>query len=72
MANIWAQFKKLIADPPVEIGSVTSLNADGSTTVTMLGNGVVKVVGQPVPTVGKNVFVRGSEIIGDAPALPAY
>lgn len=72
MANIWARFKKLIADPPVMIGTVTLLNADGSTTVTMLGNGVVKVLGQPVPTVGKTVFVQGHEIIGEAPSLPAY
>jgi hypothetical protein len=72
MANLWAQFKKLIADSPLLIGTVTALNTDNSTTVTMLGGGVVKVLGQPVDIIGAKVFLRGHEIIGQAPDLSSY
>jgi hypothetical protein len=71
MINPWRQFQQLIGSRPVRTGTVASHNADGTSTLTMTGGGTLRAIGQDV-AVGAKAFVRGNEIIGQAPDLTAY
>jgi hypothetical protein len=52
-------------------GTVTAHNADGTSTLSMTGGGTLRTIGQSV-AVNSKAFVRGNEIIGDAPNLTSY
>lgn len=67
MSNIFRRFLALIPDAPLLIGTVTAVNADGTTDVTLLDGSPLRVRGEG--TVGGRVFVRDGAIEGDAPAL---
>ncbi len=69
MANLWAKFKSLIPEEPLIIGTVSSINADGTSTITTYTGGTMRIKGQSV-AVGAKAFVRFGEITGPAPSLP--
>lgn len=69
MANLWTKFKSLIPEEPLIIGTVSSINADGTSTITTFTGGTMRVKGQSVP-VGAKAFVRFGEITAAAPNLP--
>lgn len=69
MPNLWRQFKELLPDAPLLIGTVTSRNGDGSAIVTTLDGGQLRATGDGA--VGTRVFVRDGVITGAAPDLPS-
>lgn len=69
--NIWARFRRLIADSPTVIVTVTTVNTDGTSLVTTAGGGTMRVIGTEVAAGGK-AYVRDGAIIGAAPDLPYY
>ena len=71
MTNPWSKFQSLIGSDPTLTGQVTAHNADGTSTLTMTGGGTMRAIGQSV-AIGSKAFVRGNEIVGDAPDLPTF
>lgn len=71
MINPWRQFQQLVGGRAVRTGTVASHNPDNTSTINMTGGGTMRAMGQSV-AVGNKAFVRGNEIIGDAPNLPAF
>lgn len=69
--NLFARFRRLIADSPTIIVTVAAEGADGISTVTTAGGGTMRVIGGTV-AVGNKAFVRDGAIIGEAPNLPYY
>jgi len=68
MSNLYRQFLSLIPRDALLIGTVLAHNDDGTSDVELPGAQAIRVRGQSVP-VGQNAFVRGGEIIGEAPNL---
>jgi hypothetical protein len=66
MHNLYEQFRQLIPEPPLQVGTVTGISA-GSVTVALPGGGLVKARGQAA--IGQKVFVRDDAIEGIAPNL---
>jgi len=71
MANVYAKFARLLPSDQLLIGAVTAHNADGTSTVTLPGGGELRARGQSV-AVGSKAFVKGGDVIGEAPDLTAY
>lgn len=71
MANLFAQFTKLIPTEPTLIGTVSSHNPDGTSTIVLPGGGIIRVRGTIVG-VGLKAFVKAGEVVGEAPNLTAY
>lgn len=69
--NQWRSFQSLLGKQPLLTGQVTSHNADGTSTLTMTGGGTMRAIGQSV-AVSSYAFVRGNEIVGQAPSLTAF
>lgn len=69
--NLWARFRRLIADSPTVIVTVTTVNADGTSLVTTAGGGTMRVLGTDIAA-GEKAYVRDGAIIGEAPDLPYY
>lgn len=67
--NIWRRFQDLLPEDPLLIGEVLAHNTDGTSTVELIGGGTLRVRGQSV-AIGKNAFIRGGVIEGEAPDLP--
>ena len=65
--NPFVLLKKLLPDPPLQIGTVAAID-DGTATIMLPGGGTVQ--GRGSATVGQTVFVRNGVIEGPAPALP--
>lgn len=69
--NAFRALQVLITPPtPLWVGTVSAHNADGTSTVTLPGGGVIRPRGQSV-AVGAKAFVQGGEVRGAAPALSA-
>jgi hypothetical protein len=68
--NQWAKFSRLLPGDPLLVGEATTVHADGTVTVTLIGGGTVRVRGEA--TEGQMVYVRGGRIEGEAPQLTAY
>ena len=66
MHNVYEQFKKLLAEPPLQIGTVTTTGS-GVVTVQLPGGGTVKARGNA--SFGARVFVRDGVIEAIAPNL---
>jgi hypothetical protein len=66
MSNLYVEFKRLIPDEPLQVGTVTQTYAGGAS-VTLEGGGVLRVRGEAA--LGTRVFVRAGVIEGPAPAL---
>ena len=71
MSNPWEEFRRLLPKSPVMIGTVASLNADGTTTITTPQGGSVVVQGQGV-AVDHRAFYQFGRIAGEAPELDAF
>lgn len=66
MLNLYEQFRQLIPDPPLQVGTVVAVGS-GVVTVAMPGGGLIKARGSA--SIGQNVFVRDDTVEGLAPAL---
>lgn len=71
MGNVHALFKKLLPESPLAIVTVTTVNADGTSTVLTMGGGSMRVIGTSVPATNK-AYVQDGRIIGQAPSLTYY
>lgn len=67
MLNVYQQFKALLPDSPLQVGTVTAA-ASGVATVQLPGGGRLSVRG--TATVGQKVFVRDGVIQALASDLP--
>jgi hypothetical protein len=68
--NLYRHLRELLPDAPVITADVVTDLGDGMARVRTTGAGHVVVrnpLGKPE---GSSVFVRGDEIIGDAPGMP--
>ena len=66
MHNLYQQFRSLLPDPPLQVGTVIATNG-GVAAVQMPGSGLLKVRGTAI--VGQKVFVRDGVIEAIAPNL---
>ena len=66
MHNLYQQFRSLLPDPPLQVGTVIATNG-GVATVQMPGGGLLKARGTAL--VGQKVFVRDGAIEAIAPHL---
>ena len=66
MHNLYQQFRALLPDPPLQVGTVIAVSG-GVVTVQMPGGGLLKARGDAV--VGQKVFVRDAVVEAVAPNL---
>lgn len=66
MHNVYQQFRSLLPDPPLQVGTVIA-TIGGVATVQMPGGGLLKARGTAL--VGQKVFVRDGVIEAIAPNL---
>ncbi|MEF9388663.1 hypothetical protein V4890_24025 [Ralstonia solanacearum species complex bacterium KE056] len=69
MPNLWRQFEALLPETPLLVGTVVTRHDDGTVTVQLLGGGLVRATGAGEPD--QRLFVRGTDVVGPAPALPS-
>lgn len=67
MPNVYQQFRDLLPEAPLQVGTVADVTP-GAITVVLPGGGVVHARGEG--TVGQKVFVRAGVIEAVAPDLP--
>lgn len=67
--NLYRRLRSLQPDPPLLTGVVDADLGGGSFRVVLNGGGILVVRNPFAIAVGKEVFVQGSEIKGEAPAL---
>lgn len=67
MQNLYEQFRQLIPDPPLQVGTVIEVGA-GVVTVLLPGGGRIKARGSG--EIGQRLFVRNDLVEGVAPSLP--
>jgi hypothetical protein len=67
MLNLFTEFKRLLPNAPLQVGTVVSSD-NGVHTVELPGGGLLKARGNTY--VGQTVFVRDGMVQGSAPALP--
>ena len=66
MHNVYQQFRKLLPDPPLQVGTVIEIGS-GLVTVQLPGGGIVKARGSA--EIGQKVFVRDGVVEAIAPNL---
>ena len=66
MHNVYEQFRQLLPDPPLQVGTVIEAGA-GVVTVQLPGGGVIRARGSAA--VGEKVFVRDGVVQAVAPNL---
>lgn len=66
MANLYAEFRRLIPVAPLQVGEVVATYTGGAT-VALQGGGTLRVRGQA--TVGDRVYLRDGVIESQAPTL---
>jgi len=69
--NIFKRFQALLPSTPLLVGTIASVNANGSCRVDMPGGGKAVVIGTGY-TVGQQVFIKDRIIQGVAPSLSYY
>lgn len=69
--NLWNTLKSLLPDHPTLIGKVLARMPDGTSSVQLIGGGLMRVAGHDVAE-GKSCFILDRKIIGEAPDLPKY
>jgi hypothetical protein len=69
MHNVYEQFRQLLPDAPLQVGTVIEVGA-GVLSVQLPGGGTVRARGGSSELVGQGVFVRNDVIEGLAPDLP--
>ena len=67
MHNLYRQFRQLLPEPPLQVGTVIEVGT-GVALVVLPGGGLIRARGEA--ELGQNVFVRDALIEGPAPALP--
>jgi len=65
--NVYRALLELLPQDPLQVGTVTAINADDTRTVQLPGGGEIRARGDAA--LGSRVFVRGGLIEGPAPAL---
>ena len=70
MSNPWVRFGALTAPGTKMVATVASVNADGSSVVTLRTGGSLRVQGDDV-TAGDKVLIQQGRIIGRAASLLA-
>ena len=68
MSNLFTNFKNLTTTTSTTVVTIDTVNNDGTSVATTLGGTTITVNGVSV-TAGKKAFVRGGEIIREAPNL---
>lgn len=71
MANLYTEFQELFPADPVTYGEVVAHTGDGKSRVELPAGDQVLVSGQSVP-VGGFCWMRGGQVDGEAPDLPAF
>lgn len=66
MHNLYQQFRALLPDPPLQVGTVIAVSG-GVVTVQMPGGGLLKARGDALA--GQKVFVRDAVVEAIAPNL---
>ena len=66
MHNLYQQFRALLPDPPLQVGTVIAVSG-GAVTMQMPGSGLLKARGDAL--VGQKVFVRDAVVEAIAPNL---
>lgn len=67
--NAWAAWRSLQPEQPLQSATVAAIQG-ASATVELVDGGMMTVRRRASENVGQRVFLRGNEIIGDAPTLP--
>ncbi|WP_296871339.1 hypothetical protein [Tibeticola sp.] len=67
MNNAYEQFRALVPEPPLEVGTVVAVGPGGAT-IELPGGGALTVRGSA--SVGEQVFIRAGVIESTAPVLP--
>lgn len=67
MNNVYEQFRALIPEPALEVGTVVAVSPGGAT-IELPGGGTLTVRG--AASVGEQVFIRSGVIESTAPVLP--
>lgn len=68
MSNLFTNFQNLTVTHSTTVVTILAVGNDGTSTATTLGGTTITVNGANV-TAGKKAFVRGGEIIREAPDL---
>lgn len=68
MSNLFTQFQNLSSSPAMTVVTILSVNSDGTSSAETLGGITITVNGDNV-VAGKKAFVRGGEIVREAPDL---
>ena len=69
MSNPWVKFGALTAPGAKVVVTVTTVNSDGTSIVTLRSGQSLRVQGDSVPASNK-ALIQGGRIIGAAPPLP--
>lgn len=69
MSNPWVKFGALTADGAKTVVTVTTVNTDGTSIVTLRSGQALRVQGDSVPATNK-ALIQDGKIIGAAPSLP--
>lgn len=69
--NPFKRFQEIIGEPAKSIAEVVSLSSDGTSLLQARGGQMFRARGPSFP-VGAKVWVRGDEVISEAPDLPVY
>lgn len=69
MTNSYRRLRTLTQAPPRTVATVTTHNADGTSTVQLMSGAFITVLGQSVEE-GNNAYIEGGRIVGAAANLP--
>lgn len=69
MSNPWIKFGALITPGAKAVVTVSAVNADGTSMVTLRSGDSLRVQGDSV-TQGEKALIQSGKIIGSAPSLP--
>lgn len=69
MSNPWVKFGALTAPGAKTVVTVTTVNNDGTSIVTLRNGSTLRVAGDSVTT-GDKALIQNGKIVGAAPSLP--
>lgn len=69
MSNPWVKFGALSAPGAKTVVTVTAVNNDGTSIVTLRSGSTLRVAGDSV-TAGDKALIQNGKIVGAAPSLP--
>lgn len=65
------QFQEILQQSPTLTGTISTINANGTSTVAMTGGGTLIAMGVDVP-VGEVAYIKDQIIIGKSQTLPGF